>query len=138
MLEYVFFQDASRKRFQEFLAEQGLTWTLEEGVLETLVVVDEAGLDDELAECIEAIYDELFAEEQVTKATPPRPPSPDDGSGLDIKIPDGGTLVAQLPPELVTRLLSVITTEELGTLAELIARAVLNLERPRPQDDLSS
>ncbi len=37
---------------------------LEPGDLETLVVVDETGLDDELAERVESMYDKLFAAEE--------------------------------------------------------------------------
>jgi len=125
MLEYVFFQEVQRKRFQDFLSEQGLAWTLEPGDLETLVVVDEAGLDDELAERLESIYDDLFAEEQAQHAEKPPPPvRPDDGSGLTIQLPDGLTVCAQLPPELIARVLTVITAEELAAMVEEIARAV--------------
>jgi hypothetical protein len=130
MLEYVFFEEAPRKRFQDFLAAQGLAWTLEPGTLETLVVVDEAGLDDELAERIESVYDELFALEQAVHS--PRPAAPaevdDDDDSVTIRIPDGRTLHTDLPQELVHRVLTVITAEELALLAEVIARAVERLE----------
>jgi len=131
MLEYVFFQEVQRKRFQDFLSEQGLAWTLEPGDLETLVVVDEAGLDDELAERLESIYDDLFAEEQAQHADkPPAPVHPDDESGLTIRLPDDLTVYARLPPELVARVLTVITAEELAGMVKEIARAVANARGP--------
>lgn len=125
MLEYVFFQEAPRKHFQDFLTEQGLAWTLEHGDLETLVVVDEAGLDDELAERIEAVYDELFSTEQPVYFTSlPQSARDDDGSGIVIQTPDGSGIYVTLPQELIQRLLTVITAEELGSLVDAIARAV--------------
>ena len=135
MLEYVFFQEAPRKHFQEFLTEQGLAWTLEPGDLETLVVVDEAGLDDELAERVESMYDELFAAEEALQAEQAAPPlRPDDGSGLTIKLPHNHSVFVQLPPELVDRVLTVITAEELTVLVGVIARAVADAGTPpRPQ-----
>ncbi len=133
MLEYVFFQEAPRKHFQEFLTEQGLAWTLEPGVLETLVVVDEAGLDDELAERVESMYDELFAVEEALRVEHAAPPlRPHDSSGLTIKLPDERSVSIQLPPELVDRILTVITAEELAVLVEVIARTVADAGGARP------
>ncbi len=134
MLEYVFFQEAPRKQFQEFLTEQGLAWTLESGDFETLVVVDEAGLDNELAERVESMYDELFAVEealQAERAAPPR--RPDDGSGLTVKLPDERSVYVRLPPELVERVLTVITAEELAVLVEVIACTVADAAAPGPE-----
>ena len=128
MLEYVFFQEIPRKRFQEFLTEQGLAWTLEPGDLETLVVVDEAGLDDELAERIESVYDDLFSLEQSAQdPSPPHAAQDDGGGGVVIKLPDGRAVHAELRPGLIQRLLTVITPEEFDALVEVIAHAV---ERP--------
>jgi len=133
MLEYVFFQEAPRKHFQEFLTEQGLAWTLETGVLETLVVVDEAGLDDELAERVESMYDELFAVEEALRAGHVAPPlRPHDSSGLTIKLPDKRSVSIQIPPELVDRMLTVITAEELAVLVEVIAQAVADAGSATP------
>ncbi|WP_295584106.1 hypothetical protein [uncultured Lamprocystis sp.] len=129
MLEYVFFQEAPRKHFQDFLTAQGLAWTLEPGNLETLVVVDEAGLDDELAERIEAVYDELFSAEQSVYSTSlPQSAQDGDGNGIVIQLPNGGGIAVALPQELLQRILTVITAEELGCLVGAIARALTGKE----------
>lgn len=127
MLEYVFFQEEPRKRFQEFLSGQGLAWALEPGDLETLVIVDEAGMDHELAERVESIYDELFAMEQsLSDASPPTSARVDEESGVVIKLQDGRSVCAHLPRELIHRVLTVVTTEELGVLVDAVMRAVEN------------
>jgi hypothetical protein len=130
MLEYVFFQDAPRKQFQDFLTEQGLTWSLEPSDLETLVVVDETGLDEESAERIECLYDEIFAAEQVVQ--PPPPPPADDSRVIGFQLPGGRLLETRLPRELIERLLTVITPGELTSLAETIAQAAIGTTAEPP------
>ena len=135
MLEYVFFQDAQRKQFQDFLTEQGLAWTLEPGDLETLVVVDETGMDDDQAERIECLYDEICAAEPVIR-TPPRPPlQADDSRIIAFQLADGRTEEVSLPRELVERLLTVITPAELKGLTETIAVAALRAPGERSESE---
>lgn len=129
MLEYVFFQDAPRKQFQDFLSEQGLAWTLEPGDLETLVVVDEAGLDEDLTERIECLYDEIFAAEQVVRTAPV---PADDSRVIGFQLPGGRTVETRLPRELIERLLTVITPGELTGLAETIAHAAIGAAATPP------
>ena len=127
MLEYVFFQEPSRQHFQDFLNEQGLAWTLEPGDLETLIVVDEAGMDDELAERVESFYDELLAMDQDVQETRiPHATPQDDRSGVIVTLQDGRTLFAGLPSGLIPRLLTVITAAELTVMVDAVTRAVEN------------
>jgi len=79
------------------------------------------------------MYDELFAAEEALQAEHAAPPlRPHDGSGLTIKLPDGRGVYVQLPPELVDRMLTVITAEELAVLVEVIANAVTDAGRAGP------
>ena len=133
MLEDVFFQDPPRKRFQNFLTEQGLAWSLEPGDLETLVIVDEAGMDEELAERVECMYDELFATDQAVPSAPAPPPVlPDERIPIIFQLPDGRELEARLPRELTERVLTVITPGELAVLAGAAARAALDASAAAP------
>lgn len=133
MLEYVFFQDPPRKQFQDFLTEQGLAWSLEPGDLETLVIVDEAGMDEDLAERVECEYDELFAADQAVSSAPTPPPAPpDDRIPIVFLLPDGRELEARLPRELTERVLTVITPGELAVLAGAAARAALDASTAVP------
>lgn len=132
MLEYVFYRDQPRKRFQRFLAQQGLLWTLEPAEMETLVVVDDAGVDGELAERIETVYDELFAIEQAAYAADnPRFARSLDGSGVPVRLKDGRAVYADLPPELLSRILTIVSPMELDALVSAIVRAV-----EEPQDHI--
>jgi hypothetical protein len=130
MLEYTFFENAPRARFMTFLAEQGLSWTLEHRDPETLVVVDEAQLDDDLAERLESFYDELFDLEQGLFETRHVPQREDHAvDGLALRLADGRTLRADLPAELVDRVLTVLSREELTTLAQALVDALEGSDR---------
>jgi hypothetical protein len=125
MLEYVFFQELPRKRFQKFLKEQGLLWTLEFGDMETLVVIDDAGVDHELADRIESTYDELFAMDQATYGSiAAGSVDLDSEEGVAVRLESGHTVIADVPPELVSRVLTAISPEELRIFVDSVARAV--------------
>ena len=95
--------------------------------METLVVVDEGGMDDELAERVESFYDELLAMEQDIQDTRiPQATPHDDRNGVVVTLQDGRPIFAGLPSGLVPRLLTVITAEELTAMVDAIARAVEN------------
>lgn len=133
MLEYVFFQELPRKRFQAFLKEQGLLWTLESGDMETLVVVDDAGVDGDLADRIESLYDELFAMDQAMCSTAAaRPVDRTPEPGVEVRLESGRTVVAELPSELVSRVLTAISPGELRTFVDAVARAVERAGRQDP------
>ena len=60
-LEYVFFNAEPGEQFRTFLGERGVASGLTEGELELVVQVEEAIVDDALADIIDARYDELWA-----------------------------------------------------------------------------
>jgi len=130
MLEYVFFEEAPRLRFQAFLEGHGVHWTLEPSHPETLVVIDDTGLDDDLTDRVESLYDELFALEQRLFSEQKTPPPAAPRTLLRLK--DGTELRAELPPELTERLLTAISREELDLLADAIVCAFEDAEEPPP------
>jgi hypothetical protein len=127
MLEYVFFEEQPRERFQSFLEQHGVPWTLEPGDPESVVVVDDARLDAALADQLEALYDELFALEQGLFVSD-RTPSPPQDRGLRLRLKDGTRLQADLPDELIKRLRSLLSAEELDLIADAIACALDDAE----------
>jgi hypothetical protein len=133
MLEYVFFEEAPRLRFQAFLEAHGVRWTLEPSHPETLVVIDDTGLDDDLTDRVESVYDELFALEQrlFAEQRAPTPAAPAAPRTL-LRLKDGTELRAELPPELTERLLTVISREELDLVADAIVCAFEDAEGPPP------
>ena len=124
MLEYVFFEEGPRQRFQAFLEEHRVPWTLETTHPETLVVVDDSRLEEALADRLESLYDELFALEQsifLTEKVPP--PSARRAKGIRLHLKDGTELHADLPQDLIDRILQVLSPEELDIVADAIVCA---------------
>jgi hypothetical protein len=122
MLEYVFFEKEPRQRFEAFLDKQGVPWTLEPGHPESVVVVDDTRIDATVADRLESLYDELFALEQSLFVSD-KVQSQARPKGVPVHLKDGSTLHADLPQELVNRLLTVISPEELDLIADAIVCA---------------
>lgn len=133
MLEYVFFDEEPRLRFQAFLQQHGVQWTLEPAPPETLVVVDDTGMDEELADSLESLYDELFALEQGRFASRRTPaPAPGKPQGVLLHLKDGTELRAELPPDLVDRVLTAISPDELDLIADAVVCAFEDSEGQGP------
>jgi hypothetical protein len=124
MLEYVFFEEDPRRRFQGFLDEHGVPWTLESRHPETLVLVDDGRLDEALADRLESLYDELFdLEQSLFLAEKPPPAAAAKASGIRLHLKDGTELTVDLPQELIDRILGAISTEELDLVADAVVCA---------------
>jgi hypothetical protein len=92
---------------------------------EARVVVDDAGIDETLADRVEALYEELFAlEHSLFVADSVQSQAKPRAKGVPLHLKDGTTLHADLPEELIKRLLTVITTDELDLIADAIACAL--------------
>lgn len=110
------------------LREQGVSWALEGNETETLVVIDDAGLDEHVAERIETFYEELFAIDQASiQPSIVASPAPPQTLKLEVRLADGGIIRPELPIEIATRLLTTVAPEDLAALSNAILDA---LEEP--------
>jgi hypothetical protein len=129
MLEYIFFDERPWRRFIDYLESLGLTpqaSSNEEGWLAALP----EDLDDALDEKIEAFYDQMLEMNESLVAE-------EEGqahvhtAGINVTLADGRVVQAAVDPRLMQRLLTVISTDELGDLVNAIVDAVENPdERP--------
>ena len=133
LLEYIFFHQQSCDRFKQFLRETGVE-TLKEGIDETdveaLTVYIADDLDEEISEKIEQFYDEMM---EMDEALVMENDDSDEYSqvGLAVSLKDGRSVMASVDPDVLNRVLTVITHDELGKLVDVIADAVENPdERP--------
>ena len=131
MLEYVFFHTDPRDRFCAFARERGLEPSLTEGEPEFIVGVEEAGVDDAMADALDAFYDEMFAldqglYEQAAEAL-------NDGyqaAGVVVNLQDGRAVYADIPPAILAKVTQALTLPELSELVNAIVAAV---EHPDPR-----
>jgi len=133
LLEYIFFNRQPCDQFKQYLQGIGVE-TLKEGIDETDVeaftvyISDE--LEDDISEQIEAFYDQMMElDESLVIAH-------DDNDeysqvGLAVTLNDGRSVMASVDPDVLNRVLTVISHDELGKLVDVIADAVENPdERP--------
>ncbi len=132
MLEYIFFHEEPCRRFKEFLAEKGVE-TLKEGLDETdvegMTVFIRDDLDDGLSDEIEAFYDEMMTLDESLVAETEEDEM--HNVGLAVTLRDGRSVYAAVDPEVLARVLTVISHDELGRIVDAVADAVENPdERP--------
>jgi len=124
MFEYVFFNEVLRGRFVAMLDEQPLPWDGRDTDEGYSVFVSE-DIDDDTMERLEAVYDELMDEQRTIVAADEL--NHDDGiHRVGVQFSDSDGIVGQvhLDPELVNRLLRVISIEELQELVQTVAAQV--------------
>jgi hypothetical protein len=124
MLEYIFFHERPWRLFIDRLRSLGLEPEASSGEDGWLVGLPE-DLDDELDAEIEAYYDQMLALNESLVAE-----SEGDAhqhrAGINLTLSDGRVVQAAVDPELMQRLLTAISAEELGELVSLIVDAVEN------------
>lgn len=127
-LEYIFFHQQPYQQFREFLQNKQVEM-LREGIDETdvegFVIHIQDNLDDELSEEIEQFYDEMMELTENLVATE------GDGVetsrvGLAVSLTDGRSVMASVEPDVLNRILTVVSHQELGNLVDAIADAVEN------------
>ena len=128
LLEYIFFHPQSCERFKQFLQQNGVAM-LKEGVdqtdVEGLTVYISDDLDEEISEKIENFYDEMM---ELDESLVIEDDDSDEYSqvGLAVTLNDGRSVMASVDPDVLNRVLTVITHDELGKLVDVIADAVEN------------
>ena len=127
-LEFIFFHSEPYRLFKNFLQTNQVE-LIQEDVDETNVegyVVSIADdLDDDLSDQIEAYYDEMMTlnEQLVTKESTE---DEMDMVGLAVSLQDGLSVLASVEPEVLKRILTVVSSKELGQLVDAIVDAVEN------------
>ena len=129
MLEYIFFDERPWQRFIDYLKSLGLQPECSSGDEGWLVALPE-DLDDSLDEQIEAYYDQMLEMNESLVAE-----AEGQGhvhtAGVNVTLSDGRVVQAAIDPQLMRRLLEVVTPQELGELVNAVADAVENPdERP--------
>ena len=125
MLEYVFFDPEPCSRFCAFLDGKGLGPRVVQRDPERVVLVSEEAVDDDLADEIDVFYDEMFSlDRSLFDAGKGRSSDEYNASGVVVNLKDGRAVYADLPPDLLEKVMGVLTPEELGDLVNAVVDAV--------------
>jgi len=126
LLEYIFFHEEPCRRFKKFLQERNIELVKEvtdetDIQAQLLYIVD--ALDDDLNDEIESFYDDMMV---LSESLTVEEDADAEMSqvGLAVSLTDGRSVLASVDPDVLNRVLDVITHDELGKLVDAIANAV--------------
>ena len=132
MLEYVFFDERPRDQFVVFLQEKAVELKLEEdeGLLKVWISED---LDDDLDEAIEDFYDDMMAlNQQLYEDENNEAEVGYNAACIVLELNTGENVYAQVDPELLGRIMTVVTPDEFNTVVNAIVEAVENPDARTP------
>ncbi len=117
-IEYIFFHKKPFGLFVKFLQQQGLHPAIssDEDNYEVSIADD---LDDVLSNVIEDEYDRLLEMNQQLMEE-----SRENSAGVVVNLKDGTTTYADIAPLLLTKIMEVLTPQELGEVVNAIVDAV--------------
>jgi hypothetical protein len=123
--EYIFFDEALRDRFVQFLAASSLAWETRADTMECFVVALLQEPDDALLNQIEAHYQALM-DEQMLLAESRGDWVTHQVAGVTVTRADGSTCVVRLSAEVARPLLENFTPEQVQALVQAIAHSLDN------------
>ena len=126
-LDYIFFHSRPYQLFKQYLLSKQvkpLKEELDQTDVEGWLISIPDQLSDELSAEIEAYYDEMMVLSESLVAA-----DEDDtmhNVGLAVSLQDGRSVLARVEPDVLNRILTVVSHQELGQLVDAIADAVEN------------
>lgn len=121
MLEYVFFDRGISEEFLFFV--RGLRVEAGTGEGEGFIIEVDEDVDDTLADQIDERY-ELLLQKSADLVEAGEDALEKNIAGVQVQLLDGSSCTIRLDPELVGRMLTVMTMEEIRDLAQTIAEGV--------------
>ncbi len=126
-LEYLFFTSTIKDKFIQTLKDKNINWTEStESVHDSIVIqVLEDDLGDDWDE-IDDIYDDLAVDDQALLEKESKESNDRSTAGVYIQLKNGQQTIAQVKPDVLNRILSVISSDEFAEFIDTIAKSVEN------------
>ncbi|HRJ52591.1 MAG TPA: hypothetical protein PLE99_07480 [Candidatus Thiothrix moscowensis] len=125
MLEYLFFTSRIADKFIQALQERQLAYVQEiESVHGGIVLKIAEGVDDDLWDELDDLYDELSSEDQALLEEGMEDVHAKSTAGIYLQLLGGKQTIAQVDPDVMNRMLSVISMDEFNAFVETIVRSV--------------
>lgn len=126
MLEYIFFNKQTCDLFEKSAKSSGIKVIIDCEDEYFTVRIDEDS-DESILEKLEVFYDELMDMDRSLAENAQADASENiHSAGITIQLKDGRNVYANVSPELLSKVLQSISTEELNTLVCAITEAVEN------------
>lgn len=124
-LEYLFFTAGIAAKFAQTLEKNGLAYQQEnESVQGAIVLKIAEGVDDAQWDELDALYDTLSDEDQALLEEGIEDSSAQSTAGIYLQLAEGKQTVAQVDPDVMNRILSVISMDEFNAFIDTIVRSV--------------
>ena len=133
-MEYLFFEQSLAERFKSACEKKGaekVSIVTEETPSDgdAYSVVIESLTDEALAETIESLYDEFFFGEQAAQVEGNSEEGVlADACGVQVKLSTGQYTTVEIAPEIMNKILSVLTVDELQ---QFLAQVAEDIEFPK-------
>ena len=129
MLEYLFFTQEIADKFIAFVEGKNLAWEQKnDPMLGSIVIETSEDIEDSLWDELDDYHDSLGEEDQkILEAELAESDTETNAAGIYIQLANGEQTVAQIDPEVMNRMLSVISMGEFNAFIETIVSSV---ERP--------
>lgn len=125
VLEYLFFTPVIADKFTQALTEREIAYIREiEQVQGAIVLKVSEGVDEALWDELDDIYDELSEEDQALQEEGIEDEDAKSTAGIYLQLAGGKQTVAQIDPDVMNRMLSVVTMDEFNTFVDTIVRSV--------------
>lgn len=126
MLEYVFFHQQPMLQFCDFVRQRDLDPQMQDSSGDSLIVsLAEDSVDDNLADEIDNFYDSMMDLDHELFSDTVEPDSDDyQTAGVVVNLADGKTVYADVPGDLLKRVMEIFSPQELGDFVNAIVDAV--------------
>ncbi len=127
-LEYLFFSSSIFDRFVDALNEKNIPWTKTQEMINkaSIVLITEDDIEEYWDE-IDDLYDELAIEDQRLVESGANNPDDISTAGIHIQLKNNVQTIAQVNPDILNRILDVVSPEEFAEFVDIIAK---NVEDP--------
>ena len=126
MLEYLFFNHEIAEKFTVFLNKKTLEWEeYVDPMLDSIVIKTSEDIDDDLWDELDDYHEVLGPEDQkMLEAAMSDDETETNAAGIYIQLAGGKQTVAQIDPDVMNRMLDVISMEEFNVFVETIVSSV--------------
>lgn len=125
VIEYLFFTRAMADEFATVLQQHKLDYEeLNESVQEAIVFQLDESIDQALWDELDELYDQLSAQDQALLEDGTEDEGARSTAGIYLQLMDGRQTVAQVDPDTVNRILSVLNMDEFNAFLETIVRSI--------------
>ena len=125
IIEYLFFTSHAAEQFKQQLQNYAIDWQEEqESVQGAIVFKVSEDIDPSIWDALDQVFDDLSAEDQRFTEQGLEDETAASAVGLYLQLANGQQTVAKVDPEMVNRILSVLSVQELNQFLEVIVASV--------------